>query len=79
MDNTYENLARVIESSEPQQPRIGRSGFLGVTRRGEKYTARVTVNRVEYWLGTFDSPEEAAAAVEAKRNEAIEFYKEGGK
>lgn len=44
---------------------------VGVHRiRSGRYQARLKRNRVQYHLGTFDTPEEAAAAVEAARSVA---------
>ena len=38
------------------------SGFTGVTRSLNKWQAKITRNGVETYLGTFDTPEEAAQA-----------------
>lgn len=48
-----------------------RAGVRGVRQRPKtgKWEARVNHNRVQYYLGVFDTVEEANAAVTAKRNE----------
>lgn len=54
-------------------PRIGAvsnistTGFRGVSRKGNLWGARVTINGERLFLGAFKTPEEANAAIEAKR------------
>jgi hypothetical protein len=43
------------------------SGQLRVTRSGKRFVARYTYNKVRRYLGVFDTPELAAAAVKADR------------
>lgn len=55
-------------SNQTKPHRNGNSGFLGVTRSGDKYLARIRVHGQLHGLGTFDSGETAHAAyVAAKR------------
>ena len=46
----------------------GSSGYLGVSKRGNKYRAQIWVNGTNKELGTFDTPEEAHSKyIESKR------------
>lgn len=46
-------------------------GFLGVTKRKTKWMARISIDRVVYYLGVFTTPEEAHRAyLDAKREKA---------
>jgi len=67
LDNRRENL-RIVTCSENQQNRKGanrgsRSNHWGVHwhRKSGKWQAQVTLNRKHFYLGVFDSEEEAAA------------------
>lgn len=73
LDNRKENL-RILSPSENQANQKtgrGRSGYRGVTKvpRCARWQARITKNRVEYYIGIFKTPEEAAIAVDAKGKE----------
>ena len=45
------------------------TGYHGVRKRGNKYVARLTYNKKEYHLGTYDTPEEAYQAYLKKKEE----------
>jgi hypothetical protein len=66
---------RVVTSAQNKQNqsrdahRHSRTGVRGAGRRGGRYTARVSYNKVSYWLGTFDTAEEAGEAARMKRLE----------
>ncbi len=38
------------------------TGFKGVTRKGNRYIAQITINYCNTYLGSFDTPEQAAEA-----------------
>lgn len=70
--NTFTNLRDVSRSVNQQNQRQSRSdsthGFLGVTRNGTGWTARIWIGGKQHRLGTFATPEVAHAAyLEAKR------------
>ena len=48
-------------------------GIKGIKRHGNKYIARLNHNKVPYYLGLFDTLEEA---IDARRQKEIEFYGE---
>ncbi len=71
-DNRIENLRDVSNSINMQNQKrahvTNHSGVLGVQRRGDKYAARITLNKQLVYLGMFDSKEEAGQAyLQAKR------------
>lgn len=69
-DNRLSNLREVSASVNQQNQRRPRSvnPYLGVTKRHDKWRARITVEGRLTQLGTFDTPEEARDAyLEAKR------------
>ena len=41
--------------------KIGKTGYLGVTKYGKKYKAMISINSVQTYLGVFDTAEKAAA------------------
>lgn len=65
-----------LRLATPQQNTWNRSGAMpgrglprGVYRTGRRYVARIGHNGANLYLGTFDTPEEAAAVASAKRKE----------
>ena len=63
LDNRRSNL-RVVTLQENRQNRTtvrGVSGFRGVSKNKNRWAASANVNKIRYHLGTFDTPEEAAA------------------
>lgn len=72
-NNALENLRDVtiqINCQNQRKAANNRSGFLGVSRNwyAGRWMAKIKVDRVEHYLGIFDTPEEAHAAyVAAKR------------
>jgi hypothetical protein len=65
-DNRIINLRSVAPSENAQNVRgphkDSASGYLGVTRRGHRWAARIRASGVEHNLGRFATAEEAAAA-----------------
>ena len=72
MNNRIANLRDVSKATNLQNQRLASrnnaSGFLGVSRKGLRWRARIWVNGELRIIGAFDDPAEAHAAyVEAKR------------
>ena len=64
-DNRIENLRLATPSlnkANTRTPRTNTSGYKGVTRQGKRWTAAVKHMGRRYYLGAFDTPEEAHAA-----------------
>jgi len=71
-NNSINNLRDVSRSVNMQNQRKARSdnkiGFLGVSKRGNKFSAAIRTPSGNQWLGTFSSPEIAHSVyVNAKR------------
>lgn len=71
-DNRFDNLRDGSRSFNQQNQRKAQSrnmtGFLGVSRSGKRFKARIVVASAQRQIGTFDTPEEAHRAyVQAKR------------
>jgi hypothetical protein len=64
LNNRRKNLRVAIEKINARNKRAihNETGFKGVSQRGRKFTARITVNGKLRSLGGFDTAEEAAAA-----------------
>lgn len=62
-------ISPVGKSGSPKN--TNKSGFTGVTfeKSCNKYSAKIYANGVRYYLGVFDTPEEAAEAQQKKLNE----------
>lgn len=72
-DNRIQNLRDVSTSENLQNQRVAhrdnKTGFLGVSRKGVRFVAKICVNYKDVHLGTFPTPETAHAAyISAKRN-----------
>ena len=71
-NNSINNLRDVSRSVNMQNQRKARldnkTGFLGVSKRGNRFSAAITTSSGSQWLGTFSNPEIAHSAyVNAKR------------
>ncbi|ASZ74121.1 HNH endonuclease [Mycobacterium phage Squint] len=69
---------RVITPAQNQQNRKGanansQTGYRGVSRRGNKFYARVWAAGAEHWRGGFDTAEEAAEAASEMRRALMPF------
>lgn len=72
LDNRFSNLRDVAFAVNVQNRRGAQSnnllGIAGVTKRGEKFEARIRVDGREIYLGLFATPEEAHSEfIKAKR------------
>lgn len=72
LDNRFANLRDVSDMGNKQNIRKAKkgnlSGFLGVAPNKKRWLAKITVNREQICLGTYDTPEEAHQVyLEAKR------------
>ena len=76
-DNRLDNLrlSTQSENNVNTPPRShSKSGIKGVRFRSGRWHARMVVNKKEYYLGAFDTPEEAVAArIEAQKQHYGEF------
>ena len=73
-DNRIENLRAATASQNSQnmkRHKDGTTGFKGVIRSGSKWVAQITHQRKHFYLGTFGTPQEAAAAYDRA---AIEMH-----
>lgn len=82
-DNCIDNLRVVSRKDNCQNVRLqaeSKSGFCGVNWHAlsQKWRARVKVDGKEYYVGLFDDPEEAAAAIKKKRKN-LGFHDNHGK
>jgi uncharacterized Fe-S cluster-containing protein len=73
LDNRIANLRDIPQSVNMQNQRKAmvdnKTGLLGVSQKGKKYRAQITINQVKKYLGYFDTPELAHQAyLIAKRN-----------
>ena len=65
LNNRKGNLRLCTNTENCRNARRGKnntSGYKGVKNRGDRWGARIMVDRKEIWLGTFGSKEEAAGA-----------------
>ena len=62
-NNAIDNLREATNSQNQGNRTIDNvTGYKGVTRKGNRYTAQITINYVNTYLGSFDTPEQAAEA-----------------
>lgn len=65
LDNRLENLRLCTHAENSRNRRTHKNnltGYKGVTNSGNKFAARIKVNKVFIYLGTFESKEDAAKA-----------------
>jgi hypothetical protein len=71
LNNRRKNLRIALQKQNDRNKRVIQSvtGFKGVSRRGKRFVARITINAALQVIGTFDTAELAAAAYDkaAKR------------
>lgn len=72
LDNRIENLRDIPQKINMQNQRSAMidnaTGMLGVSKKGCRFRAQITVDQKKHYLGTFETPELAHTAyVEAKR------------
>lgn len=78
LDNRRSNL-RIVTASGSSQNVAGRarSGYRGVySQKNGRWGARVKFQGSVHYLGTYDTPQEAAAVAAAKRAELMPFCEE---
>lgn len=78
-NNAWKNLREATNKQNQENlplSKSNKSGFLGVYffKSMKKWAAQVTHNRKKIYLGSFDTPEKAAAAATAKRAELYTHY-----
>ena len=75
LDNKKDNLrlATREQNSRNIMSTKSKTGFKGVRKQGSKYQARIGINKNQIYLGTFDTPEDAAKAYDIK---AVEMFGE---
>jgi hypothetical protein len=75
-DNRIDNLRESSKSQNGMNRGVQINNMLGVkgvSPSGNKYVARIGINRITYYLGTFDTIEEA---INARREAEIEYFGE---
>lgn len=73
-NNRIDNLRRASDAENSRNKTVNNKyGYKGVTKKGAAYTAQITVNYKNIYLGSFKTPEEAGAAYKAA---ALEHFGE---
>lgn len=75
-NNRLDNLRECDQSENHQNRRKqsnNSSGFVGVSRRNEGWQANIWLHGKQHWLGTYDTPEAAAAAYAEAKQRLHEF------
>ncbi len=76
-NNRFDNLREATQAQNTQNQRRARSdnksGVLGVENNGRRWTARIRVNGVRTYLGSFATEQEAHAAYLAAKRRLHEF------
>lgn len=77
-ENWIDNLrpANYSQNGGNRTP-TGELGVKGVSRKGNKFTAQITCDYVNYYLGVFDTIEEASKAYQQKAKEVFGAYANG--
>ncbi|HHS83697.1 MAG TPA: hypothetical protein ENK38_02070 [Gammaproteobacteria bacterium] len=76
LNNKWLNLRECTKLQNAQNRKLGlnnTSGYLGVSASGNKWQAKIVVNRKPRHLGVFDTPEEAGDAYLAAKQELHQF------
>ncbi len=55
-------VTRTVQNQNRRRQKSNTSGYIGVTRRGDGWSARISVNGTRHYLGLFDTASEAAHA-----------------
>jgi len=72
-DNRITNLREVTRRENNQNREQHRNGkFIGYTKRGKRYEARIRINGIQTHIGTYDTPEIASAEYKRKYKEVTE-------
>lgn len=72
LDNRRQNLrlsTPTENNANKNKQSNNTSGYKGVFKRGSRWVAFVNKNRKRYWLGTYDTPSEAAVAYNERASE----------
>ena len=77
INNNIENLdyvAAAVNARDTKLTKNNTSGFRGVSqkKKSKRWRALTRINGIQKSLGTFDTPEEASAAYEAKFRELVD-------
>lgn len=80
LDNRRKNLRLATAAQNAYNHgllRNNKSGYAGVSKEhpGDKWRARIIHKKQEYYLGAFDTPEEASAVYEKKAKELFGEFK----
>ncbi len=76
-DNRISNLREATEAENRQNlssPYYNSTGYPGVSKNWDRWMAKITLNGVQKYLGTFDTPEEAHLAYLKAKEELHPFY-----
>ncbi len=76
-DNRIANLREATNSENGQNlssPKYNSTGYPGVSKNWNKWMAKITLNGISKYLGTFDTPEEAHLAYLKAKDELHPFY-----
>lgn len=71
-DNRISNLRLASHAENCRNSKVrkhSKSGIKGVKKRGNKWHVRISVNRKEKWIGSYDTAEEANFAHQKAANE----------